>query len=315
MANRTIELTLKADVGRLVAGLKTARDAVNAAGRDVAGFVRNNERDLQTFGTALTTAGAGLTAMTVGAVKAAIDWETAWAGVQKTNDGTSEQMQRLEEDLRNLATTLPATHEEIAATAEMAGQLGVAVDDVAVFTETMVHLGETTNLSAEEAATALARFSNITGTSFADVDKLGSALVGLGNNFAATESEILHMSERIAAAGTQAGLSEGEIIGLATAMSAVGIEAEAGGTAMTMTFNNIDAAVRKGGDALEGWADLAGTTATDFAEIWRNEPAQAVDMVVQGLAKVDAEGGSVAGTLEALCVTGIRQADVLRRLA
>jgi len=315
MANSTIELILKAQVGQMVAGLKTARDAVNATGRDVAGFVRTNERDMQTFGTALTTAGAGLTAMTVGAVKAAIDWETAWAGVQKTNDGTSEQMQRLEEDLRNLATTLPATHEEIAATAEMAGQLGVAVDDVAVFTETMVHLGETTNLSAEEAATALARFSNITGTSFSDVDRLGSALVGLGNNFAATESEILHMSERIAAAGTQAGLSEGEIIGLATAMSAVGIEAEAGGTAMTMTFNNIDKAVREGGDALEGWADLAGTSASEFAQIWQDEPAQAIDMVVQGLAQVDAEGGSVAGTLSELGVNGIRQADVLRRLA
>jgi TP901 family phage tail tape measure protein len=315
MASRSIELVLKAEVGRFVAGLKTARDAVNATSRDVAGFVRNNEQDMQTFGTALTTAGAGLTAMTVGAVKAAIDWETAWAGVQKTNDGTAEQMQALEEDLRNLATTLPATHEEIAATAEMAGQLGVAVDDVAVFTETMVHLGETTNLSAEEAATALARFSNITGTSFSDVDRLGSALVGLGNNFATTESEILHMSERIAAAGTQAGLSEGEIMGLATAMSSVGIEAEAGGTAMTMTFNNIDKAVREGGDALDGWAELAGTTASDFANIWREEPAQAVDMVVQGLAKVDAEGGSVAGTLEELGVNGIRQADVLRRLA
>lgn len=315
MANRTIELTLKAQVGQLVAGLKTARDAVNAAGRDVAGFVRNNERDMQTFGTALTAAGAGLTAMTVGAVKAAIDWETAWAGVQKTNDGTAEQMTRLEEDLRNLATTLPATHEEIAAVAEAAGQLGVGVDDVAEFTETMINLGETTNLSADEAATALARFSNITGTSFSDVDRLGSALVGLGNNFATTESEILHMAQRLAAAGTQAGLSEGEIMGLATAMSSVGIEAEAGGTAIMQTFNNIDAAVRKGGDALDGWADLAGTTATEFAGIWRNEPAQAVDMVVQGLAKVDAEGGSVAGTLSELGVNGIRQADVLRRLA
>ena len=294
MANRTIELTLKAQVGQLVAGLKTARDAVNSTSRDVAGFVRNNERDMQTFGTSLTAAGAGLTAMTVGAVKAAIDWETAWAGVQKTNDGTAEQMQRLEEDLRNLATTLPATHEEIAAVAEAAGQLGVGVDDVAEFTETMINLGETTNLSADEAATALARFSNITGTSFSDVDKLGSALVGLGNNFATTESEILHMAQRLAAAGTQAGLSEGEIMGLATAMSSVGIEAEAGGTAIMQTFNNIDSAVRQGGDALDGWAELAGTTASEFAEAWRNDPAQAVDLVVQGLARVDQSGGDVA---------------------
>src|SRR5699024_8604893 len=114
------------------------------------------------------------------------DWETAWAGVQKTNDGTAEQMQQLEEDLRHLAQTLPASHAEIAATAEAAGQLGVAVDDVAVFTETMLHLGETTDLSAEQAATAFARFTEIMGTGTGHVDQLGAAIVGLGNNFAAT---------------------------------------------------------------------------------------------------------------------------------
>src|SRR5699024_5211865 len=213
------------------------------------------------------------------------DWETAWAGVQKTNDGTAEQMQRLEEDLRNLATTLPATHEEIAAVAEAAGQLGVGVDDVAEFTETMINLGETTNLTADEAATALARFSNITGTSFSDVDRLGSALVGLGNNFAATESEILHMSERIAAAGTQAGLSEGEIIGLATAMSAVGIEAEAGGTAVTMTFNNID-------HALQAGAALAGTSALLSYTTFLGSPVKLIVLFIVGLDKVIAEPSS-----------------------
>ncbi len=45
-------------------------------------------------------------------------------------------------------------------------------------------LGDTTNLSAEEAATALARFLNITGESTGNVDRLGAAIVDLGNNFA-----------------------------------------------------------------------------------------------------------------------------------
>lgn len=315
MANRSIELMLKANVQGLVNGLKTAQTAASNAGRDLDSFRKNNEQSWNTIGTTFTAAGTAMTAAAGLSVKAAIDWESAWAGVQKTNDGTSQQMQGLEEDLRELAKTLPSTHAEIAAVAEAAGQLGVGVDDVAEFTETMINLGETTNLSAEEAATSLARFSNITGTSFADVDKLGSALVGLGNNFATTESEILHMSERLAAAGTQAGMSEGEILGMATAMSSVGIEAEAGGTAITQTFNNIDAAVREGGESLTGWAELAGTSASEFAEIWENEPAQAMDMLVQGLARVESEGGSVAGTLEELGITGIRQADVMRRLA
>jgi len=315
MASRSIELILKAEVGQMVAGLRTARDAVNATSRDMAGFVRNNQQDMRTAGTAVATFGAGLTALSVGAVKAAIDWESSWADVQKVNDGTHEQMTRLEEDLREMARTIPATHEEIAAVAEAAGRLGVGVDDVADFSRVMIDLGNTTDLSADQAATAIARFSNIAGTSFSDADRLGSTIVDLGNNFATTESEIVEMSQRLAAAGSQAGLSEGEIMGLATAMSSVGIEAQAGGTAMTQTFNEIDAAVRKGGDSLDGWAELAGTTASEFADAWRNDPAEAIDLVIQGLAGVNESGGDVAGTLDDLGISGIRQADVMRRLA
>lgn len=194
MANRTIELTLKSNVQGMVNGVKTAQKAATDAGRSLDDFRRQNEQAWNTVGTTLATAGTAISAGVGASVKAAMDWESAWAGVQKTNDGTEQQMQALEEDLRNLATTLPATHTEIAAVAEAAGQLGVGVDDVSEFTETMINLGETTNLSADEAATALARFSNITGTSFSDVDKLGSSLVDLGNNFATTESEILEMS-------------------------------------------------------------------------------------------------------------------------
>lgn len=315
MANRTIELTLKADVGRLVAGLKTARDSVNAAGRDVAGFVRNNERDLQTFGTALTTAGAGLTAMAVGAVKAAIDWESAWAGVQKTNDGTAEQMTRLEEDLRNLAKTLPASHAEIAEVAEAAGQLGVSVDDVADFTLTMINMGETTNLSAEEAATGIARFSNVMGTAWSDADRLGSTIVGLGNNFATTEAEILHMSQRIAPVGRVMNMTEADVLSMATAMSSVGIEAEAGGTAISMVMRKIDAAVRDGGSSLNSWAEAAGVSAQEFATAWQERPAEAMQILSAGLGETANAGGDVSAILSELGVKGIRESATMLSLA
>ena len=149
-----------------------------------------------------------------------------------------------------MSTEIPATTDEIAAVAEAAGQLGIQKDSLLDFTETMIMMGTATNMTADEAATSLAQFANITGTSADEYDRLGSTIVALGNNFATTESEITEMATRLASAGTLAGLTEAEILALSTAMSSVGIEAEAGGTAMTQTLSAIESAVASGGDTL-----------------------------------------------------------------
>lgn len=315
---RTIRTVLELNAQRFTAGAAQASaSAKSLAGElskisDASGKQRANydrvSNSLLGVGTA-AAAGLGL------AAKASMDWESAWAGVLKTVDGTDAELAAIEEGLRGLTRELPASHTEIAAVAEAAGQLGVQTDQVVDFTRTMINLGETTNLSAEEAATGLARFSNIMGTSQADVDRLGASIVGLGNNYATTEAEILAMSMRLAGTSAQMGLTEGEVLGLATAMSSVGIEAEAGGTAMSMGMKKIDAAVREGGDSLAGFADVAGMTSDEFSRLWSDDAAAGLDVFVQGLARVSAEGGDVSGVLSELGIKGIRESDTFLRLA
>jgi len=234
------------------------------------------------------------------AVNAAIQWESAFAGVEKTVDGTAEQIAALEQGIRDMAKTLPTSREEIAGVAEAAGQLGVQTDNVLAFTRVMVDLGESTNLSATEAATAMARFANITQMSQDDFDKLGSAVVDLGNNMATTESEIVDMALRLAGAGKQVGLSESEILGLSAALSSVGIEAEAGGSAISKTMINIAADVEKGGQGLAKWAKTAGMSVDQFVAAWEDAPAEALNSVITGLADMEAHGGSTLGMLEEL---------------
>ena len=318
MSDRTVRVTLAAQVNGYISGMEQARKATDktkdAAADAAAKFEQQNQAMRQVGGT-LMAAGAVALAATGIAVKAAVDWESAWAGVTKTVDGSAKELSELQDGLRGLAKELPASHEQIAAVAEAAGQLGIQTPNVLAFTRVMIDLGETTNLSAEEAATSLARFSNIMGTSQGDMDRLGSAIVGLGNNYATTEGEIVAMSMRLAGAGKQAKLSEGDVLGLATAMSSVGIEAEAGGTAMSLTMKRISKEVEMGGDQLGLFAQVAGMSSQEFSTAWKTDAAGALAVFVEGLANTEKLGMSTNAVLSELGVTGIREADALLRLS
>lgn len=287
--------------------------------QELGGKFKKIGEGLSGFGSALTKgvtapilAGAGL------AVKAAMDYESAFAGVKKTVDGTPEQFSKLSASIRNMAKEMPASATEIANVAEAAGQLGVPIGSIEGFTKTMINLGVSTNLSAEEAATSISKIGNIMQVSGDDLDtwsaKFGAAVVGLGNNFATTESDIVQMSNRLAASGKLAGLTMPEILGLATAMSSVGIEAEAGGTAMTQTLTGISNAVSEGGEKLKIYADTAGMTAEQFAEKWKTKPAEALQDFIKGLGKASESGKDANKILEKLGLTGVRQSNMLKSL-
>ena len=150
----------------------------------------------QTVGQNLTNFGTGLTQnvtlplanLAQSAIQSYRDYESAFAGVKKTVELTEDDMSKLGvtwDDLSNIivkmAQRTASSSEEIAGVMEIAGQLGVPLGqggkDIEKFTETMVMLGDSTNLSAAEAADALARFENITGGSVGNIDRLGSAVV------------------------------------------------------------------------------------------------------------------------------------------
>lgn len=246
--------------------------------------------------------------------QASMDFESAITGVAKTTDLTDEELAAMSDSIKALSTEIPATTEEIAAVTEAAGQLGIQKDALLDFTEIMTMLGTATNMTADEAATALARFANITGMATDNYGRLGSVIVDLGNNFATTESEIVAMGTRLASAGKLAGLTEPEIMALAAAMSSVGIEAEAGGTAMTQTLNAIEKAVAKGGDDLAEFARIAGMSSEEFSSAWKNDAMSALTSFIGGLGKLDEQGESTVLVLEDLGLTGIRQSNMLKAL-
>lgn len=304
--------------------LKKELDSVPSSLQTIGNNLQQSGEKLKNFGDGMVSVGKNMTqtvtAPIVGAfaasTKAVVDWETAFTGVMKTVDASDAEYQQLSDNIKQMATETASSKEDIAGVMEAAGQLGITgVDNLTTFTKTMIELGDTTNISADEAATALARFMNITGDDTANVEQLGSAIVALGNNFATDEASIVSMSTRLASAGTIAGLSSTEILALATAMSSVGIEAEAGGTAMTQTLTSISQAVDAGDEKLELLAQTAGTTASEFASTWESNPVAALQQFISGLSEMNAAGESTYTVLDELGMSGIRQSNMLQSLA
>ncbi|WFE45300.1 phage tail tape measure protein [Verrucosispora sp. WMMD1129] len=318
MAEKDLSYRLSADPRQFERGFKSAESSARALERELAKLEAEQARveaAMDQVGTTFLAAGAAIGAGLVMATRAAISWESAWTGVAKVIDGSPEQLAELEGELRQLARTLPQTHEEIAGVAAAAGQLGIARQDIVDFTRVMVDLGVATNLSSEEAAFALARMMNIMQTAPDDVGRLGATIVELGNNSATTEQEIVDMSLRIAGAGQTVRMSEADVLGYAAALSSVGVQAEAGGSAISRAFIIIEEAARNGGERLETFAELAGMSAEQFAQAYREDAAGATAAFIQGLGRMQAAGGDVFKTLADLGMSEILLRDALLRLA
>lgn len=270
-------------------------------------------------GTLTRTVTTPLLGLGAAAAKASIDYESAFAGVRKTVNVTGRDAEAFFEQLSDSAVTmskeLATGASDIADVMAIAGQLGIANDELASFTETVIRLGMSTNMAGEDAASSMARFANITGMAQTEFAKLGSTVVYLGNNFATTESEIMTMAMRIAAAGTQVGMSESQILGFAAALSSLGLEAEAGGSAFSKALKKMETAVATGSNALEDFAKVSGLTRDEFAEMWKNNPADAFQAFIVGLSNMDEAGMSAIATLDEIGITELRLSDTLLRTA
>lgn len=263
-----------------------------------------------TMGVTLPVVGMGAATL-----KAASDFESSFAGVRKTIDGTEEEFAALESGFRDMAKQIPINVNEINRIGEAAGQLGIKQENILGFTRVMADLGVATNMASDEAATSLARLANITGMPQEEFDRLGSTVVELGNNLATTESEIVDMSLRLAAAGNQVGLSEDQILSLGGAMSSVGIKAEAGGTAMSRVMIQMSEAVDMGGETLEGFANVAGMSSSEFSKAFKQDASQAIVAFTEGLGNMQESGQSVFPVLDELSLSEIRVRDTLLRAA
>ena len=261
---------------------------------------------------AVTAAGA------VASAKFAIDFENNFANVEKTVDGTDQQLNKIKQDIIDMATVginghsaIPQTTAELTELAAAGGQLGIQVENISGFTEVMAMIGSATNLYGEAGAKTLARFMNVANVSQKAVQNLGSSAVDLGNHFATTEAEIADMAMYMGATGTAVGISAQDILAYSTALSSLGAEAASGGSAVSRIWMDIQSAVSKGGESLSTFAQMSGKSSAQFATDWKSNASGAFkDLLVQLSKSKD-----LVGDLQKLGFENIRDMQALQKLA
>lgn len=315
MADRSIKVTLSANVTGYTAALQRAKKSTSDFATSAAGYIRKHEAELNDLSATAGKVGLAFAAGTAFVVKAAMDWEQAWTGVLKTVDGTPAQLAAIEDGLRGLAKETGFSAVEVAQVAENAGQLGVATENIVSFTDTMLALGVSTNLTADEAATSIAQMANVMGTAGGDVDNLASTLVALGNDGASTEAQIIQMAQRIAGAAKTVGMSEADVLAFANTVASLGIDVEAGGTAVSTVISRMAMATQTGGKQLDAFARTAGMSSAQFAKAFKDEPTAAIQTFIEGLGRVQAEGGNVYGILKEIGLSDVRVSQALIGMA
>jgi TP901 family phage tail tape measure protein len=287
----------------VVKGADKFNSTLGKATSSIAGFgkaaVKTAAVGVAAFGTAIAGVGAV-------SVKAAIDFESAFAGVIKTTDGLADSItgeltpagEEMQQQFRDLAKEVPVAVEELLAIGEVGGQLGIASENLIGFTETIAAMGEATNLTTEEAAVGFAQLANVMGTSQDQIENMGSAIVDLGNNFATNERDILSFASRLAGAGEVAGLTEADVLGISAAFSSVGIQAQAGGTATSKAIIDMNTAAIEGGETMEIFAAVAGIEAENFGAAWEEDAGGVFGEFVKGLGLAGDDAIAILDALE-----------------
>lgn len=339
MADETFEVELRIDLnaanlrGELSRALGDANNSVTGFDKKIAGV----QKTLNDTGTASKNAAAGLsttryalydvaqTATITGiallgiataAAAVGVAWERDFAQVIRTTGVTGQAVGELRGQLVDLAQTLPVAFSDLAQIATLGGQLGVAQQDIANFTEVVAKFSAVTDLTVDAAATAFGRLDALLPDVQGNFEALGSSIALVGVNSVATESQIVAISTQISSMGSFAGLTADQVIGLSGALASVGAAPELSRGTVTRLFTEMSQAVSEGGDSLDSFAKVAGVSSDEFAASFGTSRFGPIfQSFIEGLNDTTRNGGNAVAMLDELGIRSVRDVPLLLRLA
>tara|TARA_R110001583_G_scaffold111552_1_gene260663 strand:- start:3560 stop:6526 length:2967 start_codon:yes stop_codon:yes gene_type:complete len=224
-------------------------------------------------------------------------FEEAVVKVGKTANLEGENLKKFGKDIQDLK--IPIATKDLLEYGEAAGQLGIkGSDNLLKFVDTMARLEKSSDLVGEKDAKGIARVINVTGEGIETVDRFGSVLVALGNNFAASESEILGHTTEVSRAIAIYDVGAAQAAAFGASMASLGIRAESGGSVVGRSFNAMNIAITQGGEKLTQLMAITGMTEQQLKTTFKDNAEGVFQSFLTGLNKIDKSGGDMIVTLE-----------------
>jgi TP901 family phage tail tape measure protein len=248
-----------------------------------------------------TVISAALLALPVATTAVATAYEKDFAQVIRTTGIAKEDSHGLYNELTQLGREIPLTFSQFSEISSIAGQLGIAKDEVGAFTETVAKFGAASNVGISEAATAFGRLENSfnqDGNIPDFYNKVGSAIAKVGVESAASETEIIAVANQISAAGSQFGFAADEIVGMSGALASVRIRPELARGAFQRIMLNLSRAADEGGDSFEKFAKYTGVAGDAAIDLFKNDPSTFFNKYITGIKGTIDSGTSVSAVLD-----------------
>lgn len=250
------------------------------------------------------------------AVKKFMDLENALAEVRGSTNLSSEDLKIFGERIVKLSTKIPVSSEELLHLAAAAGEAGVrGVDNLELFASALAKLAKTANISGEEAAASIAKILNLTGEGPSKVENFGSAVTALADTYGVAAKNIIDQTFDMTREISKFGLSSAQIAGLATAIEPLGFTAKQSATAVGEAFRGIDAAITQGGVKMKGLQLITGMTGEELKKNFKDDPEKVFASFLDGLNKIQQNGGSTTKALEFFGASGDKTNIILSSLA
>lgn len=217
-----------------------------------------------------------------------------------------------------MATEIPLSFAELSNIAQIGGQMNIATEQLAGFTETVAKFVATADGATIDSSTqAFGRMANLFNSGM-DADpeffeRIGSAISFTADNAVTSEAKITAMLDKIAPISAQFGLGAENVIAFASALSSVGLPPEISRGFITRFFGQLNKSVAVGSGLMDDYAQVLNLTGKEFAELYRSDPAEVLRRVAEEMSKLDSVQAS--SMMDRLGIKSTRDQAVLAGLS